>query len=100
MFDIFYEFVSYILGTFDITRIDQATKIFHEKYGDIVRVSGILGRPDMVILYDPDEIEKVFRREETMPYRPSMPSLNYYKHIYRKNFFGDGGGVIAVYVTY
>lgn len=51
----------------------------------------------MVFLYDADEIEKVFRNEELMPHRPSMPSLNYYKHVLRKDFFGELAGVIAVY---
>jgi cytochrome P450 family 49 subfamily A len=27
-----------------------------------------------------------------------MPSLNYYKHVHRKDFFGDNAGVIAVWV--
>lgn len=85
-----------VSGEFDLTRIDLVTKKYHEQYGEIVRITGLLGRPDMVFLYDPDEIERVFRREDSMPHRPSMPSLNYYKHVHRRDFFGDGGGVIAV----
>lgn len=50
----------------------------------------------MVFLYDPNEIERVFRLEDGMPHRPSMPSLNYYKHVLRKEFFGELPGVIAV----
>lgn len=68
----------------------------YNKYGPIVKVSNLLGRPDMVFLFDPDDIEKVFRQEDILPLRPSMPSLNYYKHVYRKDFFGDNPGVIAV----
>ncbi|XP_066591364.1 probable cytochrome P450 49a1 [Prorops nasuta] len=60
-------------------------------------MSGLLGRPDMVFVYDADEIEKIFRQEEKMPFRPSMPSLNYYKHVLRKDFFEDCAGVIAVH---
>ncbi|XP_066154571.1 probable cytochrome P450 49a1 isoform X2 [Euwallacea fornicatus] len=60
-------------------------------------MEGLLGRPDMLFLFDPDEIEDVFRREDAMPVRPSMPSLNYYKHVLRREFFGDLGGVIAVH---
>ncbi|XP_050307916.1 probable cytochrome P450 49a1 isoform X2 [Anthonomus grandis grandis] len=60
-------------------------------------MEGLLGRPDMLFLFDPDEIENIFRREDAMPLRPSMPSLNYYKHVLRKDFFGDIGGVIAVH---
>lgn len=72
-----------------------STKL-REQYGDIVKIAGILGRPDMVFLYDADEIEKVFRTEDHLPYRPSMPSLNYYKHVLRKDYFQDSPGLIAV----
>ncbi|XP_026666507.1 probable cytochrome P450 301a1, mitochondrial isoform X2 [Ceratina calcarata] len=60
-------------------------------------MGGLLGRPDMVFLYDANEIERIFRQEERMPYRPSMPSLNYYKHVLRKEFFKKNAGVIAVH---
>lgn len=73
-------------------------KFLHKTYGKVVKVSGLLGRPDMVFLFDPNDIERVFRQEDFLPMRPSMPSLNYYKHVHRKDFFGESGGVIAVYV--
>lgn len=72
------------------------SKQLREQYGDIVKVDKILSRPDMVLLFDAEQIEKVFRNEDTLPFRPSMSSLNYYKHVLRKDFFGDEGGVIAV----
>lgn len=59
-------------------------------------MGGLLGRPDMVFLFDADDIEQIFRQEDDLPYRPSMPSLNYYKHVHRKDFFGENAGVIAV----
>ena len=76
--------------------MDLVSQRLHQQYGNIVKIEKILGRPDMVFLFDADEIERVFRNEDAMPYRPSMPSLNYYKHVLRKDFFGDMGGVIAV----
>lgn len=85
-----------IIGDFEIEHIDKVSKRLYEEYGPIVKVEGLLGRPDMLFLFDPDEIEKVFRQEDALPLRPSMPSLNYYKHVYQKDFFGDVGGVIAV----
>jgi len=76
--------------------LDKTSAQLFEQFGPIVRLGNILGRPDMVFLFDADEIERVFRAEELMPLRPSMPSLNYYKHVMRKDYFGDTGGVIAV----
>ncbi|XP_072746303.1 probable cytochrome P450 49a1 isoform X1 [Anoplolepis gracilipes] len=85
------------LGDFDIRAVDKLSRKLHDQYGDIVKIEGLLGRPDMVFVYDADEIERIFRREEKMPHRPSMPSLDYYKHVLRKDFFQDNPGVIAVH---
>nr|XP_031846911.1 probable cytochrome P450 301a1, mitochondrial [Nomia melanderi] len=91
-----WRFIPFI-GDFKIQSIDQVSKRLHEEYGDIVKMGGLLGRPDMVFIYDANEIERIFRQEERMPYRPSMPSLNYYKHVLRKDFFRGNAGVIAVH---
>nr|QTM97416.1 Cytochrome P450 [Sitophilus oryzae] len=91
-----WRFIPYI-GDFQIEHIDRvATKLFN-KYGKIVKMEGLLGRPDMLFLFDPRDVEMVYRREDLLPLRPSMPSLNYYKHVLRKDFFGDMAGVIAVH---
>jgi hypothetical protein len=38
---------------------DSYHKILHEKYGKIMKISGILDGKNMVMVFDPDEIEKV-----------------------------------------
>uniref|UniRef100_A0A1B6CMB7 Cytochrome P450 n=1 Tax=Clastoptera arizonana TaxID=38151 RepID=A0A1B6CMB7_9HEMI len=86
-----------VIGNYQIEQVDKVSLSLHNQYGNIVKLAGLLGRPDMVFLFDADEIEKVFRNEELLPYRPSMPSLNYYKHVLRKEFFGENAGVIAVH---
>jgi uncharacterized protein with GYD domain len=40
---------------------DTYHKLLHEKYGKIMKISEILGRKDMVVVFDPDDIEKVRR---------------------------------------
>lgn len=68
----------------------------YKEYGKIVRVSGLIGHPDLLFVFDGDAIQKVFRREEVMPHRPSMPSLHYYKQQLHKDFFKGNEGVIGV----
>ncbi|XP_046834494.1 probable cytochrome P450 301a1, mitochondrial [Vespa crabro] len=91
-----WRFIPYI-GDFKIQSVDKVSKRLYERYGDIVKIENLLGRPDMVFVYDANEIERIFRQEDKMPHRPSMPSLNYYKHVLRKQFFKDNAGVIAVH---
>ncbi|KAJ1521165.1 hypothetical protein ONE63_002860 [Megalurothrips usitatus] len=87
-----------VVGNFRIQEMDRVCLGLRERYGDIVRMSGLLGRPDMVFVFDADLIEQVFRAEDALlPVRPSMPSLDAFKHGIRKDFFGDLAGVIAVH---
>ena len=86
----------HFVGDFKIQEVDKVSRRLHEEYGDIVKVEGLLNRPDMVFVYDADEIERIFRQEERMPHRPKMPSLDYYKHTLRKDVFSGNPGVIAV----
>ena len=72
----------------------------HEVYGNIVKVSGLIGHPDLLFVFDGDEIRNTFRREEVLPHRPAMPSLHHYKEVLHKDFFGDCPGVIGVYVKF
>jgi hypothetical protein len=66
------------------------------QFGNIVRLSGLVGRPDLLFVYDADAIEKVYRAEGPTPLRPSMPCLVYYKSVVRKDFFGALPGVVGV----
>ncbi|XP_011299700.1 probable cytochrome P450 49a1 isoform X2 [Fopius arisanus] len=92
-----WRFIPFI-GDFNIQEIDKVSSRLYRDYGDIVKVSGLMGRPDMVFLYDANEIKRIFKQEEKMPYRPSMSSLNYYKHVLRKDFFTNAcSGVIATH---
>lgn len=85
-----------IIGQYTIGDVAKISSQLHEQYGQIVRFSGLIGRPDLLFIYDVDEIEKCYRNEGPTPFRPSMPSLVKYKSVVRKDFFGDLGGVVGV----
>ncbi|KAF4531794.1 hypothetical protein B566_EDAN017336 [Ephemera danica] len=69
-------------------------EILHQDYGDIVKLSG-LPRKDMVILFNPTDIEKVFRNEGAWPWRPQFESFLYYRTVVRKDFFQGINTVFA-----
>ncbi|XP_037303594.1 probable cytochrome P450 49a1 [Manduca sexta] len=94
-----WRFTPYI-GGYSVEHIDKTCMSLRAQYGNCVKMAGLLGRPDMLFVFDASEVERVFRGEDSSPHRPSMPSLNYYKHTLRKDFFGaeeDCAGVIAVH---
>lgn len=86
-----------IIGQYTISDVAKISSLLHERYGRIVRFSGLIGRPDLLFIYDADEIEKCYRNEGATPFRPSMPSLVKYKGEIRKDFFEDIGGVVGVH---
>ncbi|ALC42378.1 Cyp301a1, partial [Drosophila busckii] len=86
-----------IIGQYTISDVAKISSLLHERYGRIVRFSGLIGRPDLLFIYDADEIEKCYRNEGPTPFRPSMPSLVKYKSVVRKDFFGELGGVVGVH---
>lgn len=72
--------------------------ILYKQYGKIAKLGNLVGRPDLLFVYDADEIEKVYRQEGDTPFRPSMPCLVKYKSQVRGQFFGRLPGVVGVWV--
>lgn len=87
-----------VIGQYQISDVAKLSQIFYDEYGKIVRLTGLIGRPDLLFVYDADEIEKIYRQEGPTPFRPSMPCLVHYKSVVRKDFFGSLPGVVGVYV--
>lgn len=48
-----------IIGQYTISDVANISSLLHERYGRIVRFGGLIGRPDLLFIYDADEIEKV-----------------------------------------
>ncbi|XP_011191202.2 probable cytochrome P450 49a1 isoform X2 [Zeugodacus cucurbitae] len=86
-----------LVGQYRIQDLDKVMKELHINYGKIVKVGGLIGHPDLLFIFDGDEIRNIFKKEETMPHRPSMPSLKHYKGKLRRDFFGDIAGLIGVH---
>lgn len=41
----------------------------NKQYGKIARVGGLIGHPDLLFVFDGDEIRNIFKKEETLPHR-------------------------------
>ncbi|KAK9685542.1 Cytochrome P450 [Popillia japonica] len=86
-----------IIGQYNITELDKVMWSLYHDYGKIVKVEGLIGHPDLLFVFDGDIIQKVFKLEEELPHRPSMPSLYYYKQQLKSSFFGDTPGAVGVH---
>ncbi|KAH8237125.1 hypothetical protein KR038_004849 [Drosophila bunnanda] len=86
-----------LIGTYKISDLDKVMNQLHIDYGKMAKVGGLIGHPDLLFVFDGDEIRNIFKKEEAMPHRPSMPSLRHYKGDLRRDFFGDVAGLIGVH---
>lgn len=48
-----------IIGQYEISDVAKMTVNLWHEYGKIVRMQGLIGRPDLLFVNDADEIEKV-----------------------------------------
>lgn len=62
-------------GQYQVSDLARVSALLHEQYGDIVKLSNLVGRPDLVFVFDADETERVYRQEGPTPFRPAMPCL-------------------------
>jgi cytochrome P450 len=86
-----------VIGQYSISDVANISYMLHEQYGEICKLTNLIGRPDMLFVFNADEIEKCYRSQDPVPLRPSMPSLLKYKNELRGDFFGDIGGLISVH---
>lgn len=86
-----------VVGHYKIHELDKVMRNLYKTYGKIAKMEGLIGHPDLLFVFDGDEIRNVFKKEEVMPHRPSTPSLRHYKANLRPEFFGDNAGLIGVH---
>lgn len=66
---------------------------FREQYGQIVKLPGVFGTKDIVVVYLPDDVEKVFRADGKRPIRRGLGSFEYFRNNYRQDLFKETPGL-------
>ena len=67
-----------IIGGLPADRLDKVGRLYYEKYGPIVR-EHIFSRHQVVHLFDPNDMEQLFRHEGRYPERRSHRALGQYR---------------------
>ncbi|KAM7361974.1 uncharacterized protein ACRADG_012838 [Cochliomyia hominivorax] len=65
--------------------------------GNIYKLKGIFGRPDVIYTHNIEDFEKVVRNEGIWPKRPGFLTINYHRKIHRPDYFQ---GVTGLLVTH
>lgn len=70
-------------------------KKMREDFGDITVIPSIFGRPSMVLVYKPEDFEKILRNEGPSPYRIASPTLEFYHKTMRRDLYEEYGSLIT-----
>ena len=78
-----------IIGEFQLEKLDLIGRILYSRYGPIVR-EHVFGKLNIVHLFDPHDMEVMFRNEGRYPERRSHRALGKYR-IDRPELYSSGG---------
>ncbi|XP_049811773.1 probable cytochrome P450 301a1, mitochondrial isoform X2 [Schistocerca nitens] len=81
------------IGEMSNQDLNELNDFLWKRYGDLVKLDGIPGRPISVILFNANDIEKAFRNEGPWPHRTGLQSMLYYRKHVRPDWFRDRCGV-------
>ncbi|XP_055588799.1 uncharacterized protein LOC129741117 [Uranotaenia lowii] len=82
-------------GRYHNASLPDLHRFFRKDYGDLVRMPGVLGRPDVVISFRPADYEKLFRTEGQWPNRRGLDSFIHYREKVRPDVFKGYGGLLS-----
>lgn len=66
------------------------------KYGNVVRFDTLGGHKKLVMLFHPNDIEKLLRNEGSWPERKTMVAFTYYRTHHKQDVFQGVSGLLTV----
>lgn len=67
----------------------------YDDFGPIIRMPGMFGRSDTLMIYEPEHFEKVYRTEGVWPLRSNLETFNHYRYTVRSDVFKNIGGLLS-----
>lgn len=80
-------------GMFHNKSLKEFGNVCREKYGNIFRIPGTFGIPSIIMSFDPDHYEKIFRTDGVWPFRRPLESLIYFRENLQKEFYAGSHGL-------
>ncbi|KAJ8977308.1 hypothetical protein NQ317_009326 [Molorchus minor] len=80
----------------DVSVIDMNKKL-QKRYGDIVNIGKPIGKRPLVFVYNPNDMEHIFRNAGPYPIRNGLEAVTYYRTKVRPEVYKGVGGVALVH---
>lgn len=81
-------------GKYHNMGMKEAHQKLKEEYGDVVKLKGVFGKPDFIFVFNPKDIELIFRSEGQWPYRMPLEVLDHFRAKERPDLFQGIGGLL------
>lgn len=82
-------------GQFHNKSMVEVHNSLRKQHGDLVFLPGSLGRPDLVVTYDPDQFAKLYRNEGQYPHRRAFAVFEYFRKYERPDLFKGRAGLLT-----
>lgn len=66
-----------------------------KEFGDIAAFPALFGRPKMLITFNVEDAEKIFRFDGQFPIRRAIDTLAHYRKKIRPDIYGEYGSLIT-----
>lgn len=83
------------IGKFNGIGVRDLFQRMFDDYGALTRLPAIFGRPALVISFEPDDFEKIFRTEGVWPMRRGIETFEYYRKKVRPEVFKGYAGLAS-----
>ncbi|XP_055539504.1 cytochrome P450 CYP12A2-like isoform X1 [Wyeomyia smithii] len=82
-------------GSLHNATLPETHAFFRKTYGDLLRMPAAFGRKEILLSFNPDDFQKLFRAEGPWPIRRTSDSLIYYRKKLRPDIFHGMGGLLS-----
>ncbi|CAD7077467.1 unnamed protein product [Hermetia illucens] len=78
-------------GKFRTLEMAEVLQQYRHEYGEIYKMPGMFGKPDMALVFDPKDFEAIYRTEGVWPVRSGLDTVIHYRKKVRPDIFFSGG---------
>lgn len=68
---------------------------FQKRYGNLCKLPGVAGKKDLVFVFEPEDIETIYRTEGKYPVRELLDSLIYHRQVLRRDVYSASAGLTS-----
>lgn len=82
-------------GEYFNVKMPELHRRMRTEHGNLVMLPGSMGRPDMVLTYDPEDFAKLYRNEGQWPHRRAFAVFEYFRKHERPDLFKGRAGLLS-----